>query len=505
MAGVTTSDGNVTPFAPGDYPVVVVGSGPGGLQTAYWLRRLGIPYAHISADDAPGGLFRRFPVYQRLISWTKPYAVEERGTRAYERYDWNSLIAVEPENRSLVAPFMDGTSYFPARAEMEQGLLEFASRTGLAVNYGCRWEATRREDEGLVLETSHGEYRSPIVIFAIGATRPWKPAIPGLEDVPHYVEAKPARHYAGRRVFLIGKRNSGFELADGLLPWARQIILASPRPASLSVTTRSLVGARARYVQPYEDHVLAGGNVVLDVAIRSVERGGDGYRVHAVGTTNPGDFVLTVDDVIAATGFEVGLGDLPGLGVATFNQGRLPAQTPFWGSASVPGIYFAGSATQAAAGLRKYGISSNSAAVHGFRYNAGVLVRHIAERHFGMMFDDPVMPPDGLIEHLLHAATKAPELWNQPSYLAHVVELGARPGPVARGITPLAHFVDANGPDAVAVTVESDASGDIHPAVYVRSRGTVSEHLLPSAPFHDYETEDHRSLLRAVLDPVTRG
>ena len=31
------------PFPPGAYPVVVIGSGPGGLQISYSLRRLGIP------------------------------------------------------------------------------------------------------------------------------------------------------------------------------------------------------------------------------------------------------------------------------------------------------------------------------------------------------------------------------------------------------------------------------------------------------------------------------
>jgi hypothetical protein len=38
----------------------------------------------------------------------------------------------------------------------------------------------------------------------------------------------------------------------------RAIVLASPSHAKLSVVTRSLVGIRSRYLQPYEDHVLAG-------------------------------------------------------------------------------------------------------------------------------------------------------------------------------------------------------------------------------------------------------
>ena len=46
------------------------GFGPGGLQATYFLRRLGIDCALLSADEGPGGMFRRFPLFERLISWT---------------------------------------------------------------------------------------------------------------------------------------------------------------------------------------------------------------------------------------------------------------------------------------------------------------------------------------------------------------------------------------------------------------------------------------------------
>src|SRR4029453_156963 len=71
------------PFPPGDYDAVGVGcggSGPGGLQTSYEWRSLGIRHAVLSADDSPGGMFQRFPVYERLITWTKPDAPFARGT-----------------------------------------------------------------------------------------------------------------------------------------------------------------------------------------------------------------------------------------------------------------------------------------------------------------------------------------------------------------------------------------------------------------------------------------
>ena len=38
------------PFPPGDYPLVIVGTGPGGLQASYDLRRWGVDHALLSRD-----------------------------------------------------------------------------------------------------------------------------------------------------------------------------------------------------------------------------------------------------------------------------------------------------------------------------------------------------------------------------------------------------------------------------------------------------------------------
>lgn len=489
------------PYPPGDYQAVVVGSGPGGLQTSYYLRRYGIRHALISSDDSPGGMFRRFPIFQRLITWSKLHAPAARDEERYQWYDWNSLLADEADNRSLAPTFMDGTSYFPARDEMENQLVAFTRAADIGCRYGCTWESTRQEDDGrFVVTSSDGEYRSDVVIIATGMAEPWKPTnIAGIEHVPHYVDLDAPETYRDQSVFLIGKRNSGFELADGLLPWARQIVLASPRPVRMSVLVHSSAAARARYIQPYEDHVLGGGNAVLDAAIEKVERSGDGFHVHAQGTTTPGSMVFEVDKVIAATGFTTPLGDLRELGVKTFYQDRLPSQSPFWESTTVPGIYFAGTITQGAIGLKKYGHPSGSSAVHGFRYNARILARHLAETRFGITPERPRIAPADATGHLLACATRAPDLWNQQSYLVRALRRGDDGSFSDAGAVPLAHFVDSYESDAVAITIETDAEGDIHPAVYVRRGADVSEHLLPSAHLHNYETPEHRGHLTSLL------
>jgi thioredoxin reductase len=490
------------PFPPGEYDVVVVGSGPGGLQTAYGLARTGIPRcAVLSRDSAPGGMFRRFPVYQRLISWTKPDAPFERGTREYEWYDHNSLVGDEREHQALVPEFMDRAFDVPARPEMEAALVEFATRGGVRVRYDCEWLSTRCDDAGFVLGTSDGEYRCRACVFAIGVTEPWVAPIPGLDAVPHYVAANVPERYQGKSVFIVGKRNSGFELAQGLLPWARRIVLGSPRPVDTAMLAFSPLSIR--YLSPYTEHLRGGtGSYVVDVAIERVERNAHGYRIHASGTTWEGALELECDEVIAATGFRAPVRDLPSVGVAMVNDGRMPAQTPYWESISVPGIYFAGNVTQASPGLRKHGATSSSGSVNGFRYNARVLAQHIAEKHFGIRRDRRPLDGDKVVPYLLGQLAHAPELWTQKGYLARVVGADGSDEFRNEGIVPLADFVDRNGTDACAVAVEYDVDGAIIPVVYVRQGGRLVEHSLPRHPLHTFGTEEHRQQLADCLAPL---
>jgi thioredoxin reductase len=476
-----------------------VGSGPGGLQTSYYLGRYGVSHALLSADDAPGGMFRRFPVFDRLISWTKPDAPFEPGTREYEAYDHNSLLADDPHLCALVPRYMDRAFDVPARAEMLAGLEAFAERAPVQARYRCRWEATRRDEDGFVLTTTDGEYRCKLAVFALGMTEPWKGGVPGAEEAPHYVETKQPADYRGKRVVIVGKRNSGFELAHGLLPWARELVLVSPRPVRLTVLARSPL--RVRYLQPFEEYVRGGsGALVVDAAIDRIERHADGYLVRTKGTTWPGDLDFEADEVIVATGFGTPLGDLPQLGVATLRDGRMPAQTPFWESVSAPGIYFAGNVTQGASGLQRQGLAANSSSVNGLRYNARVLARHLAER-LGRGRPRPVLRPEAVVPYLLAELARAPELWIQKGYLARVVTF-AESGITDDGILPLELFVDAGGEDAAAVTVEMNREGTIYPALYLRRAGRLGEYELDPHPTYAFDLDSNRAALEALLRPL---
>ena len=248
-----------------------------------------------------------------------------------------------------------------------------------------------------------------------------------------------------------------------------------------------------RYLHPYDEYARGGpGTYVLDVTIERIERRGDGFRVVTHGTTWDGTLEFEVDDVIAATGFQAPLRDLPQLGLVTVADGRVPALTPFWESVSLPGVFFAGNASQGARGIEKRGAGASSTSVNGFRYNARVLTQHLAQR---LNRRAPRLEPvTDIVPFLLRELSSAPELWVQKGYLCRVVS-AADGGFVDEEFMPLAQFLDFPGPDAFAASVEVDSSGTIVPTLYLRRRGEIHEHQLEPHPLHEYEGDlDHREL-----------
>jgi hypothetical protein len=129
------------------------------------------------------------------------------------------------------------------------------------------------------------------------------------------------------------------------------------------------------------------------------------------------------------------------------------------------------------------------------------VAQRIAERHLGWQRERPEVAPDRLVPFLLDEASRAPELWNQKSYLCRVVTRDGDGVLRDDGIQPLQPFVDDAGPDAVAIAVEENDRDAIYPALYVRQAGRVSPDAeLGPDPLHRFEQTAYHAELRSRLD-----
>ena len=98
---------------------------------------------------------------------------------------------------------------------------------------------------------------------------------------------------------------------------------------------------------------------------------------------------------------------------------------------------------------------------------------------------------------------EAPELWHQRAYLARVFTVDPDRGLVDDGVQPLAHFLDAGGPDALAVTLEADGTARSTRSSTRASGGEIQERMLEPDPLLRYDGRARRgSAVAAIVREV---
>ena len=356
----------------GPHTVVIIGAGPGGLQTAYFLQELGIDYVIIEKGAGPGEFFRSFPRGRRLISLNKIHNGEARG-EIQMRWDWNSLL--EEEMGEHFKKF--DTEYYPEADSMVAYLADFAARH--AINILPHTEALRieKDDDMFVVTTDSGMVRGDCLVVTTGTPIPHLPPIPGIEFTEQYADfGGELDKYRNKRVLVIGKGNSAFETAGLLLPLAQSIDLVSPQFLREAARTHFAGDVRSINLTFLDTFFFKQENAVINACISRISRQGDIFTVELAYTEDGEVDEFVYDNVICCAGFR--FDHAPFVSTCqpvTDETTGLPNLTCDWESINVPGMFFAGALTQA----NDYR-GSGSSFVKGLRHNAQVLAKHIAER-----------------------------------------------------------------------------------------------------------------------------
>lgn len=203
--------------------VIVIGGGPAGLNSAYYLKKAGIP----------------FKLYERT---------DEIG------HTWNNLYPSLRLNTSRWFSHMADTPFplhypiFPTAKQYHRHLLEFVTRYDLLpyIHMGVEVERLSRTSAGMWrVETSEGVDVVPVVISATGRfDNPITPEIDGLHDayegeVLHAHDYLGPGPFLGKRVMVVGNGPSGVDIAPEL---GRQ-----PGQPPVLLSMRTGVKLRPRY------------------------------------------------------------------------------------------------------------------------------------------------------------------------------------------------------------------------------------------------------------------
>lgn len=321
-------------------PILVIGAGPAGIATAYFLQQRGLPYQVIDQADVLAS------------TWASLYPSLRLNTSRY--------FSHLPHK-----PFPRQWGIFPTAKQYHAYLTEFVTEHHLNIRLGVRVQhITPDSTGGYRVETADGTRCYPIVVLCTGRfSQPYTAPLNGLETFAglrlHAHDYRHPSQVAGKRVMVIGNGPSGIDIAvetgqhnptPTLLAMRTGVSLKRRYPLGLSKHTWMLIadylparlanGLQA-LVESYSDYPpsqLRGiktapvGQASTAVAyrgdelIRAVQRGqvvcvDAPSQIHPHGVTLPDGTSHDLDALIIATGYRPALGYLKDISITPDAQG----------------------------------------------------------------------------------------------------------------------------------------------------------------------------------------
>jgi putative flavoprotein involved in K+ transport len=292
--------------------VVVIGGGQAGLATGYYLRRTGLEFVILDAEDGPGG------------AW---------------RHGWESLRLFSPAKWSSLPGWImpGGEDYYPSVQELLDYFTQYEERYNLPIQRPVRVSAMRDDGDCLLVETDRGNWRARAVVSATGSWRnPYIPDIPGRDlfrgDQIHSADYVTPLAFSGQRVLVAGGANSGAQIFAEVSYLADATWVTRTEPTYLPdhVDGRYLFDrASARYQaqqsgEEFEDSKGVGSVVMVPPVLEARERGvltsvRMFERFTETGVVWPDGREERIDAVIWCTGFRYALDHLRPLNVIAGN------------------------------------------------------------------------------------------------------------------------------------------------------------------------------------------
>jgi putative flavoprotein involved in K+ transport len=337
------------------FDTIVIGGGQAGLATGYHLKRAGLDYAILEANQQPTG------------SWASYY---------------DSLKLFSPARYSSLPGFAfpGHPDRYPLRDEVVAYLSDYAKRFDFPILTQTSVNCVEKEGKNFRIFTQDGkEFQAHTVIVATGAfNHPHLPQIPGQEvyqgTILHSASYKTPYPFKNQRVVVIGGGNSALQIAVELAQFAN-VSLATRQP--IRFISQCIFGRDihfwARYIgfdrlplnEKSSPNVLDTGIYRAAIAIGKPDRRPMFGSFTEKGVLWTDRTVEDVDTVIFATGFKPNHTFLQALNGGSVHYHRAGI------SSTTSGLYYVGVSGQrsfASATLRGVGADAHHVIRHLRRY-----------------------------------------------------------------------------------------------------------------------------------------
>ncbi|XP_065889903.1 FAD-dependent oxidoreductase domain-containing protein 2-like isoform X3 [Dysidea avara] len=419
------------------YQYCIIGAGPSGLQMGHFLQNAGRNYLIIERNHTAGSFFLHYPRHRRLISINKRYT--GRTNKEFNlRHDWNSLIS---NNESLMMRHYS-VDYFPTADSYVKYLQDFVEHLRLNIKYNTDIVSVARHKshskKGFLLKDQRNMiYKCDVVIVSTGVSVPIIPnSLPGIEHATGYesVSVDP-KDFEGQAVLILGKGNSAFEVASNIVSSASHIHMISRSRLRLAYQThyvgdlraindeildtyqlKSLDGIFEAELDSEDQAILTKGNKLYLILSQELAKMQKQYADKLPDNNGIGTFQSGYDHIIRCLGFRFNFSIFThSANPISDNIKKYPDLLTNYESSSVPDMFFAG----AAAHSLDYKVSAGGF-IHGFRYTARALYKHLQWKYHGVPWPSVLLSPIDLTSHLVKRINEASGIYQMFNVLADV-------------------------------------------------------------------------------------